>query len=447
MADGHSPRVEPGGSRSQTSERTYLSGWGNEHTTEAETGAVPIGQASPQKVPLGLYAEKFSHTAFTAPRQSAQRSWFYRIHPSVMHGRFEPVEFALWHSRSRSMPTTPARQLRWDAPQIPAAAADFIDGMATMVVNGDPDSQIGMTINYFLANRSMTDRFFFNCDAEMLIIPQSGATTIHTEFGILDVSPGEICLIPRGVKFRVVLPDGPVRGYVAENFGHHFILPERGPVGTDGFANDRDFKAPTAAYEDRSGDFELVCKHGGDFFRCAIQHSPLDVVGWFGNSTCYKYDLHDFNAMGSVSYDHPDPSIYTVLHAPSDTPGVANADFVIFPPRWMVAEQTFRPPWYHRNVMSEFMGLIHGQYDAKPEGFVPGGASLHNCMMAHGPDTDAYARATEKTLKPEKLDNTMAFMLESRYFMRPTAWALESAALQSDYDTCWDGLKPAFQRP
>lgn len=425
----------------------YLSGWGNEHASEAIPGAIPEGQSSPQKVAYGLYAEKFSHTAFTVPRNLVQRSWLYRIRPSVGHGRFKQIDQGRWQNFQPDAVVTPARQLRWDPPSISERIQDFIGGMTTIVNNGDLMTQSGTSISYYLANTSMDERYFFNCDAEMLIIPQQGRLLAHTEFGILDLAPGEILLVPRGVKFRVVLQDDEARGYVCENFGHQYVLPERGPVGTDGYANNRDFKAPTAAYETRSGDFELVCKHGGHLFACDIKHSPLDVVGWFGSSTCYKYDLNRFNVMGSVSYDHPDPSIYTVLHSPSDTVGCANSDFVIFPPRWMVAENTFRPPWYHRNVMSEFMGLIEGQYDAKPDGFVPGGASLHNCMLPHGPDLASFTKATHADLEPEKMVDTMAFMLESRFLMRPTEWALNTPLLQENYDQCWDGLQSNFDPP
>jgi len=263
---------------------------------------------------------------------------------------------------------------------------------------------------------------------------------------VLDVAPGEICVVPRGMKFAVDLPDGSARGYVCENYGWPFVLPERGPVGANGFANDRDFLYPAACYEDASGACELVCKFVGRLYASELDHSPLDVVAWTGNSAPYKYDLGRFNVIGSISYDHPDPSIYTVLTAPSDTPGMANADFVIFPPRWQVSEDTFRPPWYHRNVMSEFMGLIRGSYDAKGAGFVPGGSSLHNSMAPHGPDADAFLAARDKKLEPERIVDALAFMFESRYPFTATRFALETPALQSDYRDCWQGLPDLFER-
>ncbi|MBI2993097.1 MAG: homogentisate 1,2-dioxygenase [Gammaproteobacteria bacterium] len=422
----------------------WLSGFGNEHSSEALPGALPTGRFSPQKCPYGLYAEKFSSTAFTAPRASNRRTWFYRIRPSVTQGDFQPMDHGLIRGAPITETEAPPNQLRWDPLPIPAKAADFVDGLVTMAANGDLRSQSGMGVHVYLANCSMGERFFYNADGELLLVPQQGNLAVRTECGVFDAAPGEIVLIPRGMRFRIELPDGPSRGYVCENYGAPFALPERGPVGSDGFANDRDFLAPAAAFEDREGKFELVCKFGGRLYRAELDHSPLDVVAWTGNSVPYKYDLSRFNVMGTVSYDHPDPSIFTVLTSASDTPGTANVDFVIFPPRWMVAEGTFRPPWYHRNVMSEFMGLVRGVYDAKPEGFVPGGASLHNCMSAHGPDGEAFEAASNASLKPVRYEDTMAFMFESRYVIQPTRFALECPQRQRNYVDCWKGLRRHF---
>ena len=291
----------------------------------------------------------------------------------------------------------------------------------------------------------MEDDYFYNADGELLFVPQQGRLNLFTELGIIEAEPHEIIVIPRGMKFKARFPDGPGRGYVLENYGAPFELPERGPVGSDGYANDRDFRSPVAAFEEGSAHATLYCKYGGRMFRTALKQSPLDVVAWVGTSVPCKYDTRAFNVMGSVSYDHPDPSVYTVLTSPSDTAGWANYDFVIFPPRWMVTEDTFRPPWYHRNVMSEYMGLIHGVYDAKTGGgFVPGGSSLHNCMSPHGPDRDAFEAATAAELKPVKMKDTMAFMFETRYPLQVTRWALESDTLQEDYIGCWNTLEPNF---
>lgn len=426
-------------------ELAYLTGFGNMHATEALPGALPEGQNSPQRAPYGLYAEKFSGTAFTAPRADNFRSWFYRIRPSVVHGEFRQIERGLIRHAPIDEAVTPHRQLRWDPLPIPDAPADFLDGLATVAGNGDVRAQTGIAIHHYLANRSMEDRYFYDADGELVIVPQQGRAVFHTEAGVLATAPGEVAVIPRGMKFRVALPDGPSRGYVCENYGALLRLPERGPIGSDGLANDRDFRTPVAAYEDREGSFELVAKLAGNLFACEIGHSPLDVVAWHGNLAPYKYDLRRFNTIGSISYDHPDPSIFTVLTSQTDTAGTANVDFVVFPPRWLVMEDSFRPPWYHRNVMSEYMGLIYGDYDAKTGGgFVPGGASLHNCMSAHGPDADAFEKASAADLEPQKLDDTMAFMFESRYLIQPTRFALETDALQSDYLDCWQGLQKHF---
>ena len=423
----------------------YMTGFGNEFATESMPGALPQGMNSPQRAPLGLYAEKFSATAFTVPRAANFRSWFYRIRPSVMHGDFQAIDAGLIRTSPIDEVATSPNQLRWDPLAEPDGPADFIDGLVTVAANGDAKAQIGIGIHIYRANKSMDDRYFYNSDGELLIVPEQGELIIHTECGVLDVQPGEITVIPRGIKFRVALSGAYARGYVCENYGAKLSLPERGPIGSDGLANSRDFLAPVAAFEDREGDFELVTKFSGNLFACSIGHSPLDVVAWHGNLTPYKYDLRLFNTIGSISYDHPDPSIFTVLTSASDTPGTANIDFAIFPPRWLVMEGTFRPPWYHRNVMSEYMGLIYGDYDAKTAGgFVPGGASLHTCMSAHGPDADAFDNASNADLAPQKLDDTMAFMFESRYLIQPTRFAMETDALQKDYRDCWRGLNRNF---
>jgi homogentisate 1,2-dioxygenase len=422
----------------------YQSGFGNEFATEAIPGALPVGQNSPQKAPYGLYAEQFSGTSFTSPRAANRRTWTYRIRPSVTHKPFRQIPNNLLRSSPfDETPVTP-NQLRWDPQPFPSAPADFIDGLITMAGCGNLVSQTGAGIHIYACNASMRDRFFYNADGEMLIVPQSGSLLIRTELGVLDVTPGEICVLPRGLKFLVELPNGKARGYVCENYGAQFRLPELGLIGSNGLANARDFLTPVSAYEESEGDFRIVAKFQSNLWEAAIDHSPLDVVAWHGNYAPYKYDLALYNTIGTVSFDHPDPSIFTVLTSQSDTQGAANVDFVIFPPRWVVAEHTFRPPYFHRNVMSEFMGLIFGQYDAKEEGFTPGGASLHNCMSAHGPDAGAFEKASEADLKPQRYEDTLAFMFESRYVIRPTKFAMETEALQKDYFDCWQGLKKNF---
>jgi homogentisate 1,2-dioxygenase len=422
----------------------YQSGFGNHFATEAVAGALPVGRNSPQKTAFGLYAEQLSGTAFTAPRHENRRSWLYRLRPSVGHPPFAPYAGA---ERLRSGPFDAAalspNRLRWDPLPYPDAPADFVDGLVTYAGNGEPAAQSGLAVHLYAATAAMQDKVFFDADGELLIVPQEGALRIASEFGLIDVEPGEIVLMPRGVRFRVELPDGRARGYVAENYGAAFRLPELGPIGANGLANPRDFLAPVAWFEDREAETQLVQKFQGRLWSTTLGHSPLDVVAWHGNLAPVKYDLARFNAMGTISFDHPDPSIFTVLTSPSETGGVANCDFVIFPPRWLVAEETFRPPWFHRNVMSEFMGLIRGAYDAKAEGFTPGGASLHNQMSAHGPDLATYERAVAAELDPVKLEDTLAFMFESRWVFRPTEWAMGSPQRQRDYDAAWAGFGKA----
>lgn len=430
-------------------QRLYQSGFGNEYASEAVPGSLPQGRNSPQQAPHGLYAELVSGTAFTAPRAENRRSWLYRRQPSVVSGGYQPYMQALWTSGAAGGVVAPPDPLRWNPFPLPADGShvDFVDGLATLVANGDADAQVGMAAMVYAANTSMEQRALVNADGEMLLIPEQGRLVITTEMGVLDVAPGEIALIPRGIAFKVGLPDGVSRGYVCENYGAPFRLPELGPIGSNGLANARDFMAPVAAFEADAGAYEIVKKYGGTLWHNQQRGTPFNVVAWHGNLAPVKYDTARFMVIGSISFDHPDPSIFTVLTSPSDTPGTANCDFVIFPPRWMVAEDTFRPPWYHRNLMSEFMGLVYGQYDAKPEGFKPGGASLHNCMVPHGPDAAAFDQASHAKLQPHKLDNTLAFMLESRYRFVPTAFAMQGSMLDAAYADCWSSLPDHHVKP
>ncbi len=419
----------------------YQSGFGNQHATEALAGALPQGQNSPQRVTFGLYAEQVSGSAFTAPRAENLRSWQYRLRPSAQHLPYRAISHNLLRTAPCHESQASPNRLRWNS--IPAQKdSDFLDGLVTIATNGDARLQRGIGVHLYAATRSMT-RVFYNADGELLIVPQTGMLTLKTEFGILEVAPGEIAVIPRGVKFRVEITEA-ARGYVCENYGAPLRLPELGPIGANSLANARDFLYPVAWFEDVAKMSEVVAKFGGKLWTCEYDHSPLNVVAWHGNYAPYKYDLARFNTINTVSFDHPDPSIFTVLTSPSETVGTANIDFVIFPPRWMVAENTFRPPWFHRNYMSEYMGLIHGAYDAKAEGFLPGGGSLHNTFSAHGPDKATFDKASTAELKPHKIDNTLAFMFESRYVFEPTAFAMSTPALQKDYDTSWSGFSSAI---
>ena len=436
----------------------YESGFGNEFVTEAVKGALPVGRNSPQQAPLGLYAEQLSGTAFTQPRAVNQRTWVYRILPSAKHPAFERID-------NRNLRAAPfdeiepnPNRLRWDPlpllldagqegqeGQDDAGRRDFIDGLFTVGGNGDIKTRNGMAVHLYAANTSMQDRYFVDSDGELLFVPELGAIILHTELGPLRVSPGEIAVVPRGIRFRVELPDGTARGYLCENFGANFTLPERGPIGANGLANERDFLYPRAAFEERDHELTVVNKFGGNLWAATYDHSPLDVVAWHGNCAPYKYDTANYMVIGTISYDHPDPSIFTVLTSPTDTNGLANVDFVIFAPRWLVGENTFRPPWFHRNVMSEYMGLVSGTYDAKATGFTPGGGSLHNTFASHGPDAETYAKASTAELTPSKLDGTLAFMFESRWTILPTRQAMEAPFRQRDYDEIWSGLSRNFR--
>ncbi|WP_028007605.1 homogentisate 1,2-dioxygenase [Solimonas flava] len=421
----------------------YQSGFGNEFATEALPGALPLGRNSPQRCAYGLYAEQLSGTAFTAPRHANRRSWLYRIRPALAHGAFMPLPHAGIEALADGLATP--EPLRWSPPPLPSAATDFVDGLVAYAGNGGPAGQSGCAIYLYAANRSMHERWFYDADGELLIVPQLGRLRLATELGRIELEPQQVAVIPRGVRFAVELLDEAARGYLCENFGAPLKLPDLGPIGANGLANARDFETPVAAYEDREVDGELIAKYQGRLWRAPIDHSPLDVVAWHGRHAPYRYDLRRFNAIGSISYDHPDPSIFLVLHAPSDSEGVSNLDFVIFPPRWLVMQDTFRPPWFHRNVASEFMGLIHGVYDAKADGFVPGGASLHTCMSGHGPDAATFERASHADLsRPERIADTMAFMFESRLPLLPARAAVDAPHRQRDYRACWQGLRKHF---
>ncbi|MCP9998487.1 homogentisate 1,2-dioxygenase [Streptomyces werraensis] len=450
MSDGATARggaTEREEARKSAEGLEHLSGFGNEHSSEAVPGALPVGRNSPQRAPLGLYAEQLSGSAFTEPRAENRRSWLYRIRPSAAHPAFTRTGNGALRSAPFTQTVPDPNRLRWDPLPDPAEGTDFLAGLWTLGGNGDVTQRSGMAVHLYHANASMR-RVFSDADGELLIVPERGGLLLRTELGMLHVEPGHIALIPRGVRFRVELLDETARGYVCENYGAPFRLPDLGPIGANGLANARDFRAPVAAYEDVEGPVEVVNKFCGNLWAATYDHSPLDVVAWHGNHVPYAYDLRRFNVMGTISYDHPDPSIFTVLTSPSDTPGLAGVDFVVFAPRWLVGEDTFRPPYFHRNVMSEYMGLIEGAYDAKTAGeggFVPGGGSLHNMMSAHGPDRETFDRASAAELKPQKIDDGLAFMFETRWPVSLTPQAARAEHLQQGYDDVWQGLERHFR--
>ena len=410
----------------------YLQGFGNYHHSEAIAGALPPDQNSPQHCNLGLYAEQLSGTAFTRPRHTNLRSWLYRILPTVAQGPYKPHAHQIIHLFDKDQNPNPLRWSPFDSHN-----GDFIDGLIHIAGSAH--------VNAFLysCTQSMLNKYFANNDGEMLFVPYLGEINLHTEFGVLYIKPGFIAVVPRGVKFRVEVLSPNAQGYLCENAGNPLALPQLGPIGANGLANPRHFEFPVAAFEDKIENTILICKNRNQLWQASCDHSPLNVVAWHGNYAPYRYNLGLFNTINTVSFDHPDPSIFTVLTSESDTPGIANLDFVIFPPRWMVAEHTFRPPYFHRNYMNELMGLIRGQYDAKKGGFLPGGVSIHNCMTPHGPDKASYQSAIDTDLKPEYID-ALAFMFETRDYWQVTDQAKNSPALQPDYQECWKGFKRNF---
>lgn len=412
-----------------------LAGFGNHHASEAISGALPIDQNSPQKCPCGLYAEQLSGSAFTRPRHINLHTWLYRILPSVVHEEYLPYtpncceDFA---------PLQAPNPMRWSARTKIKTPQDFIDGLFHVAGNH--------LLNTYLyqCNQSMTTRYFSNSDGELLFVPYLGKLRLHTECGKMEIAPGMIAVIPRGIKFKVELLESYAAGYLCENAALPLTLPQLGAIGANGLANPRHFLYPTAAFEELKEDIRLICKYQHHLWIAKSNHSPLNVVAWHGNYAPYCYDLSLFNTINSVSFDHPDPSIFTVLTSESDTPGIANLDFVIFPSRWMVSEHTFRPPYYHRNIMNELMGLVIGDYDAKEEGFSIGGISIHNCMTGHGPDAATFRKASNQILKPQQYQNTLAFMFEARNPWLVTKTALAHSTRQKDYAECWQDLENKF---
>ena len=427
-------------------ERPYMPGFGNDFETEALPGALPQGRNSPQKCNYGLYGEQLSGTAFTAPGHQNERTWCYRIRPSVKHShRYKKIDVPFWKSAPNIIQDVISLgQYRWDPIPFDDKPKNWITGIRTMTTAGDVNTQVGMASHVYLVTNSMVDEYFYSADSELLIVPQEGEIRFATELGVINASPKDIIIIPRGLLYKVEVISGPCRGFICENYGQKFGLPNRGPIGANCMANRRDFKTPTAYFEDKETPSKVTIKWCGQFHSTEIGHSPLDVVAWHGNYAPCKYNLSDYCPVGAVLFDHPDPSIYTVLTAPSGIEGTANIDFVLFRERWSVAENTFRPPWYHKNIMSELMGNIYGQYDAKPEGFTPGGVSLHNMMLPHGPDKEAFEKASNSELVPTKMENTMSFMFETRFPQHLTKYSAKEAPIQENYIDCWSDIEKNF---
>lgn len=423
----------------------YMSGFGNTFETESIPGALPKGQNSPQKCPFNLYAEQLSGSPFSAPNNVNERSWLYRLRPSVKHSmNYTKINKKNWKTAPhQGEHNLPIGQYRWN-PLLEEEPCEFIDGVKTITVSGDVNVHNGMASNIYIFNKSMKNTVFTNADAEMLFIPYSGSICLFTEMGKLRIKPGQIAVLPRGISVKISTDDEISKGYLCENYGSKFNISEKGIIGANCLANPRDFKIPVAAYEELENNHSSILKWCGSFYKTEIKHSPLDVVAWHGNYTPYLYNLNNFSPIGSTNFDHPDPSIYSVLTSKSETLGTSNIDFIVFPERWSVAENTFRPPWYHKNIMSEFMGLIYGEYDARPNGFFPGGISLHNMMLPHGPDYETFQKASNEDLKPHKFENSLAFMFETRYPQHVTKFASVSNGLQKNYIDCWRDIEKNF---
>jgi len=420
-----------------TGDPRTLSGFGNEHESESQAGVLPTRGNSPQRPAGGLVTEQLSGTAFTAPRATNRRTWLYRRRPSVQHVRqLQPTTYPQFVTAPDPNPAWLA-QSRWNPDEPTAAAADtWLAGITTVVTNGNAHLHVGGAIHtYGFGASTELAPVFVNTDAEMLFVPQLGRVELQTELGPLAVEPGHIGVVPRGIKVRVSTAAKLASGWLHENYGQAFTLPDPGITGPNTSALARDFVYPSAQPED-DAPTAIIVKTGGRFLATSIDRTPLDVVAWRGNYAPYRYDLRQFSPLGAVLFDHPDPSLGTVLTSPSDLVGTANVDLVVFRERWVVAEDTFRPPWFHSNTMSEFMGLIDGSYDAKP-GQAPGSMTLHNQHLPHGPATTAFEAASAAELMPQRLEPTLAFMLESRYVWQPTQWAATTDRLDVDYDACW----------
>jgi homogentisate 1,2-dioxygenase len=426
----------------------YLAGFGRALQSEALPGALPRAQNSPRPAPYGLYCESINGTAFTVRRAENRRTWLYRIRPSLVQSRLEPATRPRLAGRFDDGLTAP-NLTRWRPLPLPPAEqpTDFVDGLATLAGAGDPHLRTGLAIHLYAANADMRDRCFYDADGDLLLVPELGALRIRTELGWLRVRPGELAIMPRGIKFSVELPDGASRGVVLELYGNGFRLPERGPIGANGLADERHFLAPVAAYEDRAcPGYEVLVKHGGQLFRATIDHVPYDVVAWHGNHVPCKYDLAHFNAMGSVSFDHPDPSILTVLTCPLDDHGNNMADVLVFSGRWEVAEHTFRPPYYHRNVATEFSYIV-----ALPEpysGFEKGAYFLSPSMTPHGISGRAHRQALEADDAPRRLpDGSIWVMFETALGLRLTPWAMASGNRDDAYHELWTDMPATFSPP
>ena len=446
--NAESTATDPGDDTSRADYYEYQNGFGNVLESETIPGTLPQGRNNPKTI--SLYTEQLSGSAFTQPRNLNLHTWLYRTQPSVVHNAQNPFQYGDFFGGGED-PTQGVldpNAMRWSpflSDDDASSSHTFATGMHLLGSSGDPTTKSGLAIYVYLCRQDMKDSYMYNSDGDFLIVPQEGTLDVSTELGRLSVKPREIAVIPRGIVFSV---NGNGRGYVLEIYKGHFVLPELGPIGSNGLANARDVQYPVAWTEapfSKGTPATLYNKFGSRLWHKSITTTPFNVVAWHGNYLPFKYDLKNFCAVNSVTYDHLDPSIYTVLTCAGDEPGTALCDFVIFPPRWMSTDSnTFRPPWFHRNTMTEFMGLIQGGYDAK-KGFEAGGASLHSCMTPHGPDAVTYDKAVADPCdKPTYFSGGLAFMFETSHMLRLSKYALDHACRDVDYSKCWEQLPDRF---
>ncbi|GJE85537.1 homogentisate 1,2-dioxygenase [Phanerochaete sordida] len=411
----------------------YQVGFGNWFTSEALPNVLPSGQNMPQKNKYDLYTEGMNGCPFTAPRAQNQHNWLYRIRPSVAHqgitksAKQNPYLVAEFSLNDPKQSVSPER-VAWRPDSVPAnERVTFVHGIKSMAGNGSPLLREGVVLHTYACNASMERQAFVNSDGDFLLVPVAGRLDIQTELGRMMVFPGEVAVVQRGLKWKVSVPDGKAMGYIQEIFGMHYELPELGPLGASGLANPRDFEHPVAHFDVDQSDWEVLYKLGGQLWSCAQDHTPFDVVAWHGNYVPYKYDLDAFISCGSLSRDHMDPSVWTVLTARSKTPGVALADVIFAGERWDVAEKTFRPPYFHRNTATEIIGLISGDFGFERD-FAPGALSLETGFGAHGMESDAYDAASDMELKPTKiLQGTRMVLFETSMLMCLTEHALKTS--------------------
>jgi len=422
-------------------------GFGNVHQSEDLPDALPRDQNSPRRVAYGLYAEQVNGSGFVAPRHENRRSWLYRVRPSADQSPAVALPQGFLAGDFLAEPPEP-NLAGWAPLPLPTVATDFVDGLATLGGAGSARLRRGYAVHVYAANRGMEDRCFGNADGDLLILPEQGALTLLTELGPLEVAPGQVALVPRGIRFSVLVSVGGARGYVAESFGRPFGLPDRGPVGANGLADARHFRAPSAWHEDRvSLGYRVTAKLAGRLFESTQDHSPFDVAAWQGNHVPTVYDLDAFSPVGNARFDHGDPSIHTVLSAPMDEQGAHTLDLVAFVARWDVTEHTFRPPYFHRNVTTELNGIVR---DAVVPGspFVPGCFFLTPSLVPHGVVAASVERhlAEAAAESPRRSsESSLWFQFETALPFVPTPWARDAAHRIADWPLVWGAYRKHFR--